>query len=160
MKKTVFILISVIFMISGCGRAKENVDIKLFYVDSSLNRLLSYNDTIEVSDESEIAGAAVDKLIEGRDDTDGIRRLLPNKKGCVKVSVDGSVAYIDLSAEILENVPKSRDIERLIIYQLVNTVTSLKGIRFVRFTVDGTQQKDFMGFYDMREVYKYRYPEW
>ena len=64
-----------------------------------------------------------------------------------------------LSSNITETLPYSRDIEKLFIYQIVDTLTGIKGIRFVKFTVDGVVKKDFMGYYDMRETYKFVYPE-
>ena len=58
-----------------------------------------------------------------------------------------------------KSVNYNRDIEKLFIYQIVNTLTSIKGIRFVKFTIDGVIHKDFIGFYDMRDTYKFTYPE-
>ena len=70
------------------------------------------------------------------------------------------IVYLrDILSEIKDEITVSRDIEKLFIYQVVNTLTSIKGIRFVKFTIDGEIHKNFLGFYDMRDVYSYTYPE-
>ena len=41
----------------------------------------------------------------------------------------------------------------LIVYQIVNSLTSIDGIDNVRFTVDGKVKKEYAGFIDMRETF-------
>ena len=156
---TVIMLYGIIFMLSSCSNAEDagKTTVKLYYADSELSRLLPYEDEIPEGDTGQMAQAALDKLTEGRDDNKKIRRLLPRRR--LRVYVNGSIAYVDLPSDIAEAVPQSRDIERLIIYQITDTLTDMKGIRFVKFTVDGEERKELLGFFDMREAYKYRYPE-
>ena len=156
---SVIMLYGIMVMVSSCSRVSDvaKTTVRLYFVDSELSRLLPYEAEIAEGDPGQMAQAAMDKLTEGRDDNKKIRRLLPRKRLWVRVS--GDVAYVDLPSDIAEAVPQSRDIERLIIYQITDTLTDLKGIRFVRFTVDGEERKELMGFFDMREAYKYRYPE-
>lgn len=150
----------VLFAVACSGRNDvPQTDARLYFVDARLNRLLPYSDTVTDGSSEDMARDAVKKLIEGRDDNDGIRRIIPNIKDCISVRVSDNIAYVDISSEIKSEILYSRDIEKLFIYQIVNTVTSIKGIRFVKFTVDGAVHKDFIGFYDMREAYKFTYPE-
>lgn len=164
MRKLIFgfiLLLSAGLIISSCkdDREIQTVTVDIYYVDAQINRLLPYQTEIIDADINAMAEDALAKLIDGRANNMKIRRLLPDKPGCLDVRIDGNIAYVDLSSEIKQSVPDSRDIERLIVYQIVDTLTGLKGIRFVKFTVDGRIHKDFMGYMDMREVYKYTYPE-
>ncbi len=131
--------------------------VKLYFADSELSRLLPYDDEIPAGDTESMVQSAMDKLTEGRDDNSKIRRLLPSKR--INTYIRTNTAYVDLAPQITEQLPKSRDIERLVIYQIVDTLTGIKGISYVKFTVGGVVRKDFMGYFDMRETYKYKYPE-
>lgn len=131
--------------------------VKLYFADSELSRLLPYDDEIPSGDTAAMAQAAADKLTGGRDDNTKIRRLLPKNR--IAVYVKNDTAYVDMDPKLPEQLPQSRDIERLVIYQIVDTLTGIKGISYVKFTVGGTVRKDFMGYFDMRETYKYKYPE-
>ena len=164
MKRIIFILIiicGIAGIVISCSRTDNTpkTAAKIYYADKELNRLLPYDDEITESDSQHMAQLAIGKLIEGKDDNDKIRRILPKDKDCISLYVENDVAYVNLSSKIADKLPKSRDIERLLIYQIVDTLTSLKGIRFVKFTVDGAVHKEFMGFFDMRETYKFTYPE-
>ena len=164
MKRAVFLFIiitGIVCFAIACARSDEvkKTEATIYFVDAEINRLLP--DTCEIgdADPQHMAEAAVGELIEGRDDNDKIRRLIPKDKDCISIRVDSGTAYVDLSSGIAETLPYSRDIEKLLLYQIVDTVTGIKGIRFVKFTVDGAVKKDLMGYYDMRETYKFVYPE-
>lgn len=164
MRKFIFCLILLLsfgFIISSCSDEQEiqTVTANIYYADAEINRLLPYKTEIIDSDAEAMAEDALEKLINGRNNNEKIRRLLPGDPDCVSVRVEGNIAYVNLASEIKQSLPDSRDIERLLVYQIVDTLTGIKGIRFVKFTVDGAVHKDFMGYMDMREVYKYTYPE-
>ena len=164
MRKIVFTLIMLMGLFSfavACTKEESGAktEIDVYYVDSAMNRLLPYTEEIPESDKLHMARSAVECIIRGRDDNEGIRRLIPNIPDCVTVNVEDNIAYVNLSSAISDELPSSGDIEKLIIYQLVDTITGIRGIRFVKFTVDGNIHKDFMGYYDMRETYKFVYPE-
>ncbi len=164
MKRFLFLLIIITGAAAfavACARSDEVIKTPatIYYVDAEMNRLLPYDDEIPDADAEHMAAAVTEKLIEGRDDNDKIRRLIPKEEDCISTRVDGNTVYVDIKSYIAEGLPYSRDIEKLFIYQIVDTLTSIKGIRFVRFTVDGEVRRDFMGYYDMRETYKFVYPE-
>ncbi|MGN1115402.1 MAG: GerMN domain-containing protein [Candidatus Ornithomonoglobus sp.] len=164
MKKIIFALIMVTGItcfVIACSRREQvpTVKTEIYFVDSEMNRLLPYSEDIIDADAEHQVSAVVDKLIAGHDDNAKIRRLLPDKRGYISAKVNDNIVYVDLSSEIADELPCSRDIEKLVIYQIVDSVTRVKGIRFVRFTIDGEIKQDFMGFYDMRNTYKYVYPE-
>lgn len=164
MRRLVFLFIilsgGVFFAISCAGRDDVPVSpARIYYVDSGINMLLPYETELVEASAQYRAQSLIDKLIEGQDDNDKIRRIIPKEKGCITCRVDGMTAYVDVKSSIRKKLTDSRDIERLFIYQITDTLTSVKGIRYVRFTVDGEVHKNFMGYYDMRETYTFSYPE-
>lgn len=164
MRKFVFFMIivtgAVLFAVACANRDNvPTVETDLYFVDARLNRLLPYTDTIIDAQPQDMAQDALNKLIAGRDDSESVRRIIPDLEESLTVRVKDNVAYVDISSDIKKEMYYSRDIERLFIYQIVNSLTSIKSIRFVKFTIDGAIHKDFLGFYDMREVYKFTYPE-
>ncbi len=164
MRRFIFFMIiisgTVLFAVACANRDNvPSVETELYFVDARLNRLLPYTDTIIDAKPQDMAQDALNKLIAGRDDNESVRRIIPNIKESLTVRVKDNVAYVDILSDIKNEMYYSRDIEKLFIYQIVNSLTSIKGIRFVRFTVDGVIHKEFLGFYDMRDVYKFTYPE-
>ena len=164
MRRFIFFMIiiagTVLFIVACANRDNvPTVETELYFVDARLNRLLPYTGTIIDAQPQDMAQDTLNKLIEGRDDNESVRRIIPDIKDGLTVRVRDNVAYVDISSDIKKEMRYSRDIEKLFIYQIVNSLTSIKGIRFVRFTIDGEIHKEFLGFYDMRDVYKFTYPE-
>lgn len=164
MRRFVFLFIILSGVVSfavACSKSHDvpKTETKIYYADARLMRLLPYSAEIIDADTEHMAKAALEVLIQGRDENDNIRRIIPEKDDCLSVYVKDNIAYVDIDSKIKESLNYNRDIEKLFIYQIVNTLTSVKGIRFVKFTVDGDIHKDFLGFYDMRRTYKFTYPE-
>lgn len=132
---------------------------EIYFVDLRLNRLLPYECEIIDAKIPDMASAVISAIIAGRDNDWGIRRVVPNMDDALRVEVKDTVAYVDINSNIKGEMIHNRDEEKLFIYQIVNSLTSLKGIRFVKFTVDGAIHKNFLGFYDMRDTFKFTYPE-
>ena len=157
-----FIIVSGIagFAVS-CAQRDDvpKVNAELYFADARLNRLLKYDDELIDASTENMAECALKKLIAGRDDNDNIRRIIPEMDKCLTVKVKGTTAYVDINSKIKSEMSCHEETERLFIYLIVNTFTSIRGIRFVKFTIDGSIRKDFMGFYDMRDTFKYTYPE-
>ena len=164
MKRFIFFAIMIAGVIAFVVSCKERetvlkTPINVYYVDSELNRLLPFEREIVVADSEHMAQSAIELLSEGWDENEKIRRLIPEKEKGISVRVKDDIAYVDISSSVNGNLPSSRDIEKLMIYQITNTLTEVKGIRYVKFTVDGEIRKKFMGYLDMRQTYKHKYPE-
>lgn len=125
---------------------------QVYFVDRQLHRLIptfiSPEKTVEAT-----AKKIVSEIIEGRDSNSAILRIIPKSEDIISVEVSGEVAQVNLSGELISKINKSRDTERLFVYQLVNSLLSVNGIENVAFTIDGKSQKDFLGFLDMRGLF-------
>ena len=137
----------------GRGVHVPVTETRLYFVDAEMLRLVPVKVSIpDVSIERK-AQRVLDELVEGRDKNYKIRRIIPKIDGGLKARVDGEIVYVDISRDMALNHPEGRDLEVLTIYQIVNSLTELDGIKMVRFTIDGEVQHDFMGYIDMRETF-------
>ncbi len=135
------------------GIKPETTEIKLYFVDEQMMRLIPVSTTIPKTTTDRMAQHVLDEIMEGRDDNPKIRRLLPYKKHGLTFKVEDNIAYVNIDKYIAENHPDGRDIEMLTVYSIVNSLAEIDGIINVRFTIDGESQKDFMGYLDMRETF-------
>ncbi len=131
----------------------------VYFVDSRLRRLLPYECEVIDAMPQDMANAVISAIIKGRDSDTGVLRIVPLDDDLLSVKVKDTVAYVDINSKIKRELKHNRETEKLFIFQIVNSLTSLKGIRFVKFTMDGAIHEDFLGFYDMRETFKFTYPE-
>ncbi len=162
MKKNIVIalFVAVISLYSGGRQAIEPVSSgntpQVFFVDRRLHRLISL-DFPEKGSPDAICRKMVKELIIGRDNNEEILRIIPKEPGIISVNVKKNAAYVDLSKDIFAKIEKNPENERLIIYQIVNSLASVDGIDRVLFTIDGKVEKDFMGYMDMREIFTPNY---
>ena len=134
----------------------EKTTPQIFFVDKKLHRLVSL-DFPQNGDKEYLCRKLVDALLFGKDENREILRLLPKEKGAISVTVKDDFARVNLSEKLIPKISKNPENERLVIYQIVNSLTTVDGISFVTFTIDGKSRKDFLGFLDMREIFTPNY---
>lgn len=141
------------FMMFSTSRAekKEMSVPDVYYVDSDMLRLVSVSTPCDGTTPQQQAEEVVKLLIEGKDHNKKIQRMIPDVKGCISVKVLSNTAYVDIKGK--ELFPDGRVAEELVVYQIVNSLTSIDGIVKVKFTFDGREEKVFKGFIDMRETF-------
>lgn len=135
------------------GMRIETEDVKLYFVDAEMLRLIPVSTEIPRTTTEKMAQSVLDKLIEGHDENPKIRRLIPKQNRCMTVKVKDKIAYVDIKSTMVEEHPDGRELELLTVYSIVNSLTGLDDIINVRFTIDGEEQKDFKGYIDMRETF-------
>ena len=156
MKRAIFIFIIIAALgitAASFGTSIPQTEVKLYFTDAQILKLLPVRMQIPELSVQEQAELVLKALIKGDDDNLKIRRTIPDIRGCMSVSVKGDTAYVDIQRKMIENHAEGRDIELLTVYSIVDSLTSIKGITTVRFTVCGKASKDFMGYLDMRETF-------
>lgn len=156
MKKIVSILLLCLltgFFILSHGQASTNTDDCLIYfVDRQLHRLIPLPfPSSKTPDKT--AEKLISEIIAGKDNNPEILRLIPDVKDIISVQVSSRTAYVNLSGELISHINKNAETEKLFVYQIVNSLTSVDGIDYVQFTIDNAVKKDFLGFLDMREIF-------
>jgi len=152
--------ISVIFLIlmllTACGKEVKTVDARIYYIDHELLALIGVPVAVEGENISERAQNVLNKLVDGQDFNRKIKRQIPKTYGLMTVSMEGSCAVVNLSEEFVRRHEDGRIAERLTVYQIVNSLTSLDGINSVRFTINSKTNRNFKGFLDMRETFVHK----
>ncbi len=155
-RNSVFILILAAslaaFLISSRNPLPTS-EIKLYFVDAEMTRLIPVKTVIPKLSTQKTAQRALDMLIEGHDSNPKIRRLIPKIKRGMTVKVKDKIAYVDIKKAVADGHPDGRDLEKLTVYSVVNSLTEIDGISSVRFTIDGKTEKKFKGYLDMRETF-------
>ena len=130
--------------------------IRIYVVDAEMMHLIPTEISIRETDTQGEAGEVISALIRGFDENPKIRRLIPKIRGCMSVKVEGNTAHVNITKAMVENHPDGRVLEQLTVYSIVNSLTSLRGIDTVQFTVDGKIRRDFMGYMDMRGAFAFK----
>lgn len=146
------ILICTLFIV-GSFTSTVSTEVKLYFVDASMQRLIPSDFTVKTKNTDKAAKAVIAELVKGRSGNDKIIQLIPNVKNGLTVKVKSSTAYVNMSEEFVRLHSDAKPHELLTIYSIVNSLTSIKGIVNVKFTVNNKIQKDFKGFCDMRETF-------
>ena len=159
MKKIVFfvlILICAATIAFAVNEDKPTTVLKLYVTDAEMMHLIPTEITVRETDTQGEARAVISALIRGFDENPKIRRLIPKIRGCMSVRVDGNTAYVNITPAMVNNHPEGRELERLTVYSIVNSLTSIRGINNVQFSVDGKIRRDFMGYMDMRGAFAFK----
>lgn len=157
MKKIAIILLCLVagFFLFNQGQAETSKDTEecyIYFVDRRLHRLIPLPFS-PLRTPEKTAKKIVSDIIDGKGSNPEILRLFPEIQDCISVRVISSTAYVNLLGTLSSHMNKNLETERLFIYQIVNSLTSITGIDYVRFTIDNETKKDFLGFLDMREIF-------
>lgn len=137
------------------GRADKPqlTDIPVYVVDAQLMRLIPVAEPVIEGDTEFMAQQVMRRLISGHDKNRKIRRIIPDSGACMSLKVRDKVANINIKTKYFKNCLTSRDIEKLCVYQIVNSITEVEGIEAVKFTIDGKSTKKLAGYLDMRDLF-------
>lgn len=97
-----------------------------------------------------LATIIVKELINGPDSKSGLKATIPagTKPGArIKIDAANATATVDFSKEFVEKHPGGKIAEQLTIYSVVNSLTELKEIQKVKFTIAGKVTKEYKGNY-------------
>lgn len=84
----------------------------------------------------------VKMLIDGPKD-ENLQKAIPEGTKINNIRVEGNVAYVDLSSEFINNHEGGLENENITIYSIVNTLTELNEINFVKILIDGQENLEF-----------------
>ena len=158
MKKMVIILCLIITVIALSGNyfiseTSEDHDAQIYYVDHSMLRLVPVDYNITDSTVQKACEKIIDKIIDGEDYNSSILRVVPKIKNGMNVKVNDEIAYVNLNNEFVDNIPDNNIHEILMVYSIVNSLTSLKDVNMVKFLFNGEEKREYIGGMDMREIF-------
>lgn len=119
--------------------------ISLYFKDKQTGELTKENRMIDVKVLAENPyKALVEMLIEGPK-TEKLQSTIPDGTRINDISINGECIHIDLSKEFINNHEGGLDNESKTIYSIVNTLTELNEVNFVRIFIEGEEN---LGFQD------------
>lgn len=141
-------------IVMGEDEAKKLTDkapIRLYFANEDNSKLLLEIKYIPVSDikqsTNHLASIIVNGLISGPSKNTGFKSVMPEGTKLRSLVVKDGLATVDFSKEFKSKHPGGKDAEKMTIFSIVNSLTELKDIQKVKFTIAGKAQKEFMGNY-------------
>ena len=135
--------------LAGGPSEKETKDITVFFSDEDGLYLKAEKQTIEKGSPDAEAAQAVEALIKGPLDAKS-GKTLPNGTKLLSVKIDGAVAIVDLSPEVIKNHEGGSSGELQTVYSIVNTLAlNFPAIKEVQILVDGRKEETIAGHIDI-----------
>ena len=110
--------------------------VRLYFAESSSRYLTAEYHTLSVSDDAMLERYVIDELLRGPND-DLLVSAIPEGTELVSVTTEDGLCTVCLSNEFWANRPDSFIGERLAVYSIVDSLTSLAEVSRVVISVDG-----------------------
>lgn len=130
--------------------APKDESVTVYFLDRRMHTLVPVEYTVKASSSVKTANKII-SILENKK-SDEVINLLPPDSG-VSVKQEKNTAVVNIPTDCKFPLNSSYENERLFVYQLVNSLTSIDGIDYVKFTVQGKSVKKLLGFLDMREIF-------
>lgn len=142
--------VSSVVMGEDQARQLENkIPIHLYFSNADNTKLgleIRYIDIAEAEKGSSYLGSTiVNELVKGPASRTGLKATIPDGTELKNLTIKGGVATVDFNKEFVDNHPGGKTAEQLTLYSIVNSLTELKDITKVKFTIDGKSQKEYKG---------------
>ena len=156
MKRIIYSGLIIVLVVVLCGsiikRDIQDVSAQVYYIDNSMLRLIPIDVNLGKVTKGKAAKMITEKLMTDSGNKK-ILKLIPDEKGCIDVEVKDSTAIVNLKKTLAKNKPENRTHGLLMVYSIVNSLTSIDGIDTVKFLVEGKEEKNYISGLDMREVF-------
>ncbi len=128
----------------------DKVPVTLYFAtkdDKQLVKVIRYVPMAEIDqDTGKLASLLVKELIKGPGKDTKLKPTIPEGTALRSpVVVKDGVAIVDFTKEFVDKHPGGKDAEQMTIFSIVNTLTELKDIEKVKFTVEGQTRSEFKG---------------
>lgn len=143
-------IIALVWLAGGPAK-KEMREVTLFFSDEDGLYLKSEKQQIEKGEPVSEAASAVQALLNGPKDPK-LGKTLPEGTKLLSVRIDGAVATVDLSAEVITRHEGGSSGELQTIYSVVNTLAlNIPGIKEVQILVAGKKEETLAGHIDITQ---------
>ena len=153
--RIIYLFYLIVITLAGCVKefntVTEPANITVYYADRQMLKLVPVSYNIEPCKTENQCRRIIEELTYDRGYNSNIRQMIPEDS--VNVRIKDGIVTVNLRSEYFDKTDKNRRFEELIVYQLVNSLSSVEGVSRVEFLIDGKKEKDFFGFIDMREAF-------
>lgn len=142
--------VSFVFMDEvDAAKISGKTPVKLYFSNEDNTKLLAEIRYVKLDEKNNnsvnLASEILKQLIKGPGEGTGLKATIPGGTKVNSLKIEGKVANVDLSKEFVENHPGGKEAERMTIYSIVNSLTQVKDIEKVQFTIDGAKRDRFKG---------------
>lgn len=128
----------------------DKVPIHLYFTNEDNSKLKLEVRYIPVSEAKKsvntLASTIVKELIKGPATESGLKNTIPAGTQLKSpVAINAGVATVDLTKDFIDKHPGGKAAEQMTIYSIVNSLTELKEVQKVKFTINGKVQKEYKG---------------
>ncbi len=119
--------------------------ISLYYINTETNTLVPEARVIDVKDllENPYKTLIENLMVESKNER--LKSSIPEGTKVNNAALNGDIVELDLSKEFVENQEKNETKINLSIYSIVNTLTELNEVNYVRISIDGNSNYTFEG---------------
>jgi germination protein M len=140
---------SILLTEEEASKLTDKLAVHLYFSNSDNSKLMKeirYIPLKEAKDTTNLASVIVKELVKGPSDGTGFKATIPEGARLRSpVSIDAGIATVDFTKEFIDKHPGEKEAETATIFSIVNSLTELKDIQKVRFTIDGKTLKEFKG---------------
>lgn len=169
-KKTILIAIIIcLLFLTGCEKynnisensnnyppihpvSEDKLEVTLYYPNNGME-YLSKEVRVLPRAEKNLEENVINELIKGTNSTN-LKNIIPANTKVISVDVIDGTCYLSLSEGII-NKEYSEKEEAFVLYSIVNTLTSLVGIRKVQILINGEARDVLSKHYSIREPLEY-----
>lgn len=144
---------SIVMNEEDAKKLSDKAQIRLYFANEDSTKLKMEIRYIPKSEAAKsvnnLATVIVNELINGPATNSTLNRTIPKgtKQGArVKINAASATATVDFSKEFIDKHTVGKTAEQLTIYSIVNSLTELKEIQKVKFTINGSSRKEFGSF--------------
>lgn len=116
--------------------------INLYFADKKKNKLVREYRKINISDTQPIEQYIVSELIKGPNN-DNNTSLLSSDTGVISVETTEGTCYVNFKQDFISKNIASDNVQKLIVYSIVNSLTEREHIKNVQFLIEGKKTEQF-----------------
>ena len=126
----------------------DQLELILYYPNSSMEYLVPELRLVARKNE-DVEKMAINELLEGTQGRNLVN-IIPSNTEVQSLYITDNIAYVSFSREFLNNSYNEKE-EALIIYSIVNTLTSLPNVEEVQMLIDGKAEDVLYKHYSIKE---------
>lgn len=117
--------------------------IKLYFQDKETGELMEEFRTIDAKLLANNPCEELIRLLIEGPQGENLQKTLPEGTKINSIKIEGNTVYVDLSKEFIDHHAEGIENERNTIYSIVNTLTELNEVTFVRILIEGQENLEF-----------------
>jgi germination protein M len=124
----------------GTPAAGRIMTVTLYFSDSQAEYLVGEKRDVTVNEGEKPEAAVIRELLKGPQ-TDDLWDAIPEGTKLLSVNTKDGLCTVDFSGEFVDNSPGGTASERMAVYSVVNSLTSLEGVKKVQFLINGKKRE-------------------